>query len=143
GVDSTLLHTYLGASVPSVSAALTSREFQFEIDYAATASGLLGTQHRFARFEEHAYLAELERCVEGMCMPPHHLQTVLVDAVFRSPGARFITGQFADSLFGMDVAATASRIWRLRRLWWQVARTPFAARTAAASGLSRLQTLVN
>jgi Asparagine synthase len=142
GVDSTLVHTYLGPSIPSVSAALTSDEFKFEVDYALEASKLLGTRHRLVRFEEDAYFAELESCVDGIGMPPHHLQTVLLDTVFRSPGRRFITAQFADALFGISVAEFAYRIWRWRWIWRPISDENPWVRVATSAGLKRLHTLV-
>jgi hypothetical protein len=142
GVDSTLVHTYLGRSVPSVSGALTSAEFAFEIDYARQASALLGNQHRMVQLEEDAYLGELERCVDGMALPPHHLQTVLLDAVFRSGGARFVTAQFADSLFGLDVDVAVNRIWKSRWLWQLATGNALLIRAVRATGVRKASTLL-
>lgn len=142
GVDSTLVHTYLGRSVPSVSAALTSEEFRFEVDYARRASACLGNRHRFIRFEETAYLAELERCVDGMGLPPHHLQTVLLDAVFRSGGTRFVTAQLADALFGLDVDVAVDRIWRMRWLWRFIAGDARVVRAVNATRVRKAATLL-
>jgi asparagine synthase (glutamine-hydrolysing) len=142
GVDSTLVHTYLGRSAPSVSAALTSDEFKFEVDYALRASALLGNRHRLVQLEEAAYLAELERCVDGMGLPPHHLQTVLLDAVFRSGGTRFITAQFADALFGLDVDVAVDRIWRMRWLWRLPARDARLVCAVSAARVRKASTLL-
>lgn len=143
GIDSTLVHTYLGSSIPSVSAALTSPEFRFEVDYALEASRILDTGHRLVPLDEEDYLTELERTVAAMGLPPHHLQTVLFDAVFRSAGQRFITAQFADALLGIEVDAAVNRIWSLRWIWWPVTQSPWMSRLATVTGLQKLDTLLS
>lgn len=114
GIDSTLLHTYCAPQTPSTSVAIDSPEFAFEAGYAQSASRLLGSRHHLLPAREAEYLERLEACIDALGMPPHHLQTVLLDIAFQGPFARFLTGQLADALFGLETAIAASRAWHLR-----------------------------
>jgi asparagine synthase (glutamine-hydrolysing) len=116
GVDSTLIQTFLPKGFRSVSTAIDTPEFAFEVQYAETASRLLGVEHEFVRVKEHDYVRMLEDAVRELALPPHHLQTVLIDAAFQSRHAGFITGQFADCLFGLRFSRTLSLADALRPL---------------------------
>jgi hypothetical protein len=131
GIDSTLIHSYLGAAVPSASAAIDSPEFAPEVDYARAASALLGTRHTLAPAREADYLTDLEGCIEALGLPPHHLQTVLLDHAIRTAGQpALITGQLADALFGLGSSLLAHRAWKVRHLL----RVPGSTRVASALG---------
>lgn len=119
GVDSTLLHTYLPSETPTVSAAFESPEFEFEVEYAETASDHLGTNHQIVQAPETEYLERLEQTMDAICLPPHHLQTVHMDMCVRaSPHDRYVNGLFADSLFGVKNAVHAYLAWLIRHGRW-------------------------
>jgi hypothetical protein len=114
GVDSTLLQSYLTNASVSVSATIDSPEFGMEQGYAQAAARLFGLDHRLAHVREADYARRLEALVARSGLPPHHLQTVLIDAAVSSGGPAYVTAQFADALFGLDSALRAWRIDRLR-----------------------------
>lgn len=114
GIDSTLIHSFLGSSVPSISTGIDSPEFSFEMEYARQASRLLGTSHAFLPVREDEYLARLERSIEVLGLPPQHLQTVLLDAAFQSDHGQYVTGQLADAVFGLESSILGWRAWHLR-----------------------------
>lgn len=139
GIDSTLLHTYLGQHVPSVSAASDSPEFAREIEYARAASRMLGTQHRLVIAREADYLSDLESCIDALSLPPHHLQTVLVDhAIQGADRDGLVTGQLADALFGIDASLHARRVWSVR-LWLRVPGIGFARRFLGSQWKERVR----
>jgi asparagine synthetase B (glutamine-hydrolysing) len=112
GVDSSLLQSYMGPRAPSVSAAIDSPEFSDEASYARSAAALLDADHRFVHVGEAEYPNLLAGAITRTGLPPHHLQTVLVDAAVSSAAGTFVTGQFADALFGLDRSV---RVWRIMR----------------------------
>jgi asparagine synthase (glutamine-hydrolysing) len=114
GVDSTLLQHYLGAAVPAVTVTIDSPEFEPERRYAAAARRLLGAQGYEVAYEESEYLTRLHETIGALRLPPHHLQSVTIDAAFRSPHKCYFTAQFADALFGLGYAGHAQRAWQLR-----------------------------
>lgn len=118
GVDSTVLANYLREPTESVSAAFDTPEFDFEVEYARTASDLVGTDHEIVEAPEDRYLERLEAAVDALGMPPHQLQTPTFDAVFREHGDdTFVCGQGADALFGLGGAVTRARkVWLTRHL---------------------------
>jgi asparagine synthetase B (glutamine-hydrolysing) len=116
GIDSTLIHTYLGSETPSVSVRIGSPEFAFEVAYAEHASRILGTTHSFLEVNEADYFQRLEQCIDNLALPPHHLQTVLLDLAFQSGAGHFVTGQLADALFGLDSALLAHKAWSVRHV---------------------------
>ncbi len=130
GIDSTLIHTFLGPDVPSTSVAIDSGEFSLEVRYAREASRLLGTRHELLRLEESRYLEHLEGSIETLGIPPHHLQTVLLDRAFQGPYRGYVTGQLADALFGLESSLLGWRAWSLRALL----RAPLVARAASLAG---------
>jgi len=107
GVDSTLLGTY-ARSEASVSAGFDSPEFAFEVDYATTASDLLGTDHEPLLFREDAFLTHLEAAIDATGQPLPLPQGVLVAlAVSETPHQSYLNGTLADDLFGTGAAALA------------------------------------
>lgn len=118
GIDSTLLHTYLPSSTPSVSAAFDSPEFEFEREYALQASDILETDHTLFLKDETEYLPLLEATIDALGLPPHHLQTVHMDIAFKESAAEvYLNGQFADALFGLANAKYAYIAWLLRHVY--------------------------
>ncbi len=116
GVDSTLLQTYFGPRTVSMSVALDSPEFEFEVAYARRASELLAARHHVVPLAEEAYAPALEAATDASGLPMNHPQSVLMDTAFRQPQYReYVSGQFADAVFGTSAAARASVAWRYRR----------------------------
>jgi len=114
GVDSTLLQSFVGPGTPAVMVGASSPEHRPEQDYARHAAGLLGLDLRSLSVDEREYADRLESTVDALALPPHHLQTVLLDAAFRDAPATYVTGQFADALFGLPSTGHAALVWRLR-----------------------------
>ncbi len=116
GVDSTLIGTFLPSGAPSVSAGLDSPELEVEIEYAKSASDLLGTDHCLLRAKEAEYLAHLESTIETVGMPLQQSQTPIHDVVFKAGDAdAYLNGLLADSVFGMG-AGLARLVWYTRGL---------------------------
>jgi len=113
GIDSSLLQVSARSlSPPSV--AIDSPEFSREIAYADYAAKLLGLSPGKLWIREREYRERLEATIAGLALPPHHLQTVLLDAAFQQPGVqRCICGQFADALFGFAVAGAVRKAMAL------------------------------
>lgn len=107
GVDSTLLHTY-AATERSVSWAVDSPEFNFEVEYAKEASTLLGSTHEMLAYDEQSYLSLLERAIDAAGIPLLLPQEVLMNQLFvDSPAQTYINGYLADGIFGTGTAALA------------------------------------
>ncbi len=112
GVDSTLLQSY-APQLATVHGVTESPEFGIEGHYAAEASALLGAKHQRVDVREADYLINLQSAITALGMPPHHLQTVLLDAAFGANADAFVTAQFADALFGLPPSSHASSVVRL------------------------------
>ncbi len=116
GVDSTLVHTYLPENAPSTSGAFETPEFDFEVDYARTASSLLGTDHDFVTAPETSFTARLESVIDAIGMPPQQLQAPTIDmGLNETDWGAYVCGEAADSLYGMG-AGTAQTVWQTRFL---------------------------
>ena len=105
GVDSTLVQSFLGDAVPSMSAAIDSEEFADEVRYALAASKLLGSRHRLMECKESTWRHDVVEAIRAAALPPHHLQTALIHRAFDAEFDVFITAQYADALFGMGASA--------------------------------------
>lgn len=114
GVDSTLIHTFLPVAFPAVTVGIDAPEYAQELQYARRAGQLLNVNNERICVGEAVYADLLQATIRELALPPHHLQTVLLDAAFQSPHAQFITGQLADSLFGLGGARTLSVLAMLR-----------------------------
>lgn len=82
GVDSTLIQTYLGIDIPSLSTAFDSPEFNNEIEYAKMASRLLNTQHNLIVISEENYLKYLESAIVNLGQPVAVNQIPLLEIAF-------------------------------------------------------------
>lgn len=117
GVDSTLLQALLARGSRSLTAAISSPEFAPEIERALLASSLTGSEHQLVMLVEEDYLPALERFLREVCLPPHHLQSVLLAELFRRADGdkRFlVSAALADGLFGLGGLtwpAAAMRRW--------------------------------
>ena len=94
----------------SFSYAISSADFQREVDYARQASQLFNTQHTFVSFEPEDFPGLLERSVDLLGQPPI-LETepsMLSIAEYSgrqgSPFRYFFSGQGADTVFGLTAS---------------------------------------
>jgi hypothetical protein len=131
GVDSTLLHSFVPGQ-PTVSATLDSPEFGMEARYAEAAARLFEREHAFVKLREVDYGELLAGVIRRLSLPPHHLQTVLIDAALSTGATEYMTAQFADALFGLD---RSLRVWRITR--YRLERSAALVRLLAALPWSR------
>jgi asparagine synthetase B (glutamine-hydrolysing) len=101
GIDSSLLHTYLPSTTPTVSGSIDSPEFDRERRYAERASQLLGTRHEIFAAPESSFLTLLVELIRLVGQPTRMPQSVIFQLTFQSPAARFVNGEYADTLFGL------------------------------------------
>lgn len=101
GIDSTLIHTYLGSDFPSLSIGIDSPEFEFEMEYARSASALLKTDHQMIMLKEEDYLQYIEQAIDILGMPVGVFQLPMYISLSKVKFKRFITGYFMDCLFGL------------------------------------------
>ena len=127
GVDFTLiqyfanLHDY-NHKPQSYSYAVNSDDFQREIQYAQKASNLLHTNHTFVPLNPEDFPGLLTRTVDILAQPPI-LETepcMLSIAEFASreqmPYRYFLSGQGADTLFGLTYSVKLKGIQTLRKI---------------------------
>ena len=116
GVDSTLLQVLAPCSVP-FNVRPDTPEFARELQYADHTARLLGIRPVAHAYVEDRYLGSLRQTISVSGLPPHHLQTILLDEAFSSDRvSRCLTGEAADSLFGSRPARFASAIERMGML---------------------------
>lgn len=127
GVDSTLVQFIanrheINNNPPSFSYAVESVDFQREIQYAQTASDLLRTKHTFVSFSPEDFPGLLTRTVNILSQPPI-LETepsMLSIAEFTSressPNRYFISGQGADTVFGLSYSKKLKGIKMLQQI---------------------------
>ncbi|MFB6130009.1 MAG: asparagine synthase-related protein [Salinigranum sp.] len=102
GVDSTLLHTYVGDDAAATVLEPDAPELEFEVEYADEAANLLGADPRRVPLSEDDYLEQLEASVVRMGFPSHYGLTPVVDAAFAAdPGEYYVNGEGSDALFGL------------------------------------------
>jgi asparagine synthetase B (glutamine-hydrolysing) len=126
GVDSTLIQYLLNIEQPSqklnsYSYAIRSPGFQLEIDYAAHASQLMNTNHSFIEFGAEDIAGLIVRSIDILGQPPI-LETepgMLSIAEYsqrnHSPNRFFMSGQGADTLFGLTYSL---KLKGIRMLSW-------------------------
>ncbi len=103
GIDSTLVHTYLGSTVASLGVVVDSPEFSEEVRYARRASALLKNNHNFLFIKENDYLEHLKSDIRTLALPSQVTQLVLFGVAARSVEHNFktlLTGDFVAPLFG-------------------------------------------
>lgn len=127
GVDSTLLQYFSNIHHPnssphSYSYAIDSLDFQREIKYARAASDLFHTDHTFVSFTPKDFAGLLTRSVDILAQPPI-LETEpsmlsIAEYVGKSttPYHYFISGQGADTLFGLTYSIKLKGIEMLRQV---------------------------
>jgi len=111
GVDSTLIQTYLGADVPALTLVPDTPEFGRETSYATRAAALLGLTLERHVVAEADYLAQLERTIDEMGLPPIHEGTILDAEAYRLDFRKYVVGEHGDSIFGLGGR-------RARIAWW-------------------------
>ncbi len=100
GIDSTLIQTSAPSLTP-LNAATDSPEFESEVAYAISTASLLNLSPQSITTREVEYGQRLESLIAGLCLPPHHLQSVLIDAALQGPHVRRCVSAYdADGLFG-------------------------------------------
>jgi asparagine synthetase B (glutamine-hydrolysing) len=99
GVDSTILATYLPDSLFTTNA-INSPELSQELDYAKSAARLMGKEIQINEFQEDDYLRRLTEIIDRTAMPSHFPQTVILSEAFKTQSPGFVTGEYADALFG-------------------------------------------
>jgi asparagine synthetase B (glutamine-hydrolysing) len=100
GVDSTLIHTYLGKNVPALTVVRTDNTESFEAQYAAHSADLLGVDLDRRLFDPSSFLDVLAGNVAHVGMPPLFFQSGFYRAVWEAPQRKLITGLHADTLYG-------------------------------------------
>jgi hypothetical protein len=101
GIDSSLLHTYLPSTTPTVSGSIDSPEFGRERSYAEQASRLLGARHEVFAARERSFLTMLVDLIQLAGQPTRMPQSVIFQLTFQFAAARFVNGEYADTLFGL------------------------------------------
>jgi asparagine synthase (glutamine-hydrolysing) len=102
GVDSVLVHTYLGTSVPAVFMDFESLKIDspYETGYAQRAADLLGLDLQTHPIREADYLPQLESTVDALGRPPLFLSMIYYDQAFQQNYRLFMNGEGAGSLLG-------------------------------------------
>jgi asparagine synthase (glutamine-hydrolysing) len=119
GVDSTLIQTYLPASVPAICYELPRYAHPFETDYARNAAELLGIGLKTVMVNPSDYLHRLETAIDAAGMPPPHTQFAAYQPLLELDYRRFLIGEQADAVFGIEMrkarlaAPFTSRLGRL------------------------------
>jgi asparagine synthetase B (glutamine-hydrolysing) len=101
GVDSTLLHSYFKEPVSALYLKKNSYAFTEEQKYAQDAASLLSASLKEVDIETNKFAEQLIDSTRFIGMPPQFLQVVVHINAFRSKFETFVTGERADSLFGM------------------------------------------
>jgi asparagine synthetase B (glutamine-hydrolysing) len=143
GVDSTLLATFLSQDHHLLTVVPDTPEFEVETAYARESAQLLGMQIEELTVAESSYVELLETTIDNTGRPPmHDIVPFLAAPYAASPGASFLVGEGADSIYGTGGrAAKIANLFRDRRLRagaLGLARaTPQQFRTRAESVIGR------
>jgi asparagine synthetase B (glutamine-hydrolysing) len=113
GIDSTLVQTSARSLTP-LNVTTDTPEFACEGAYARSAATLLGVHPQSVATREVEFGQRLESLISDLCLPPHHLQSVLIDAALQQAQVRRCVSAYdADGLFGFGYhrAAFYSRLF--------------------------------
>ncbi len=102
GIDSTLLHTYLGPKAAALNLVVDVKDVTstMESEYAKRAADSLGiTLHR-QEVHQSQFLSDLELATENTAMPVHHGMLPVFARAFSNGYEKFICGWNAGTLFG-------------------------------------------
>ena len=117
GVDSSLLQLIISELRPSQTrssysfAPQQTPSYNFEIDYARHASEIFQTKHTFVKFNPEDYPALLIKAIETLAQPvllevePAKMALAQYVAKHNSESRFLFTGQGADTIFGLELAA--------------------------------------
>jgi len=102
GVDSTLVHSYLGANNAALNLLVDSKESDttMEAGYAKSAAGLLGVELLRQEVHQSVYLSDLERATENASMPIYMAMLAVFARAYANDHRRYVAGLNADALFG-------------------------------------------
>lgn len=106
GVDSSLIHTYLGTGVPGLYVDRTAGTEDFESRYAKQAAKLLNTRLDTVVYDMSAFLDDLAESVRTSGLPTMFYQSVFYLPVWRGPYKKVVMGLHADTLLGFGVRST-------------------------------------
>ncbi|WP_101295441.1 asparagine synthase-related protein [Halegenticoccus soli] len=110
GVDSTLVQSYLGDSVPMLNVGIDSPEYAFEVEYAREGGARFDAEFRQEILDEREVLERLESSVDALGSPAFPLMTPLIDAAFaRGNDRRYMMAINADTLCG-DAGTKGARV---------------------------------
>lgn len=102
GVDSSLIHSYLGRSIPAITVLPDNATFKMGGTRAAMVGQILGIDWKPVVVSSTEFLTHLEEAIEARGLPPHYPQWVTLTRVFNGPNAGYIVGERADSLFSNE-----------------------------------------
>jgi asparagine synthetase B (glutamine-hydrolysing) len=106
GVDSTLIHTYLGNSNPAVYVQSSSTAEGFEAQYATQAINLLGVRLECKKFDTSSFLDDLAGSIRRSALPPMFFNSTTYQAAWKTPYRKMVTGLHADILYGHGSVST-------------------------------------
>jgi asparagine synthetase B (glutamine-hydrolysing) len=101
GVDSTLIHSYFKEPVSALYLKQERYAFEEEENYARDAAALVSARLTEVDMDTDGFAEHVIDATRFIGMPPQFLQVVVHINAFRSEFETFITGERADSLFGM------------------------------------------
>jgi asparagine synthase (glutamine-hydrolysing) len=136
GVDSVLIHTYLGNAVPGLHMKFESLEIDspYETGYAQHAADLMGLDLRTHLIEEADYLDHLEQTTSALGRPPLFLAMIFYDRAFRQDYRTYVSGeaavQFGDGAHLARAASYFSSPLGIALLKTLTPRIPASARPA-------------
>ena len=132
GVDSTLLHTYLGPKNPALNLIVDVRDAaaQMEAGYATSAADHLGITVKRQEVRRSEFLGDLELATETVGMPVADPILAVFARLFLSDYEMYVSGWNADGLFGHSVlfGRVASFFTNPFLLWCLQVSTPAIAR---------------
>ena len=102
GVDSTLIHTYLGPKTAALNLIADSDDATsaMETEYANSAAGWLGAAIRPQEVRQSEFLRDLELATENAALPMHLGMLAVFARAFSDDYETYISGWSADALFG-------------------------------------------
>ncbi len=105
GIDSTVIQTYLDPKTAALNLATDAKgaAATMEANYARTAASLLGATVQRQEVCQSEFLRDLELATEDIAMPIQVGRLAVFARAFSNDYDNYITGQNADSLFGLSV----------------------------------------
>ena len=113
GIDSTLLHTYLGSKAAALNLVVDVKDATstMESEYAKSAADSLGiTLHR-QEVRQSEFLSDLELATENTAMPVHNGMLPVLARAFSNGYDKYIVGWNAGDLFGESARFNRVTSW--------------------------------